>query len=1553
MATDSSDRLTQHPREMEPHAISCVIRKPAVCAGAYGYGIVTCSLFWLLTQSAWPLAGQPARESAASLAPREQFLLAKKHGKYSDAKRIAEEQITHLANDVASSRVWWQTQLVVVEATRGDVNHALEFANDACSDPGAADAIRYCIEVVTDLVGDIGEQQRLERLIVRADALAARQAPDDRLVALSLPLYAAYGRGMLALSRDQVKEALAAFEAGKKWADAYLELLGSQRPDDSNATVILETQLNLAELNKELLRLPAAEQLFQAALQFAKDSKNSTLMAEALLAISDFYEFTGDEVETRKYREMGAHFQVDDPEDVDLLLSIDLLNAELSDAGADMDSSRAWLNKAQALLSEDKGPAGAMLALYEGQLEAREQKDEQAIDRAEEAFTRCLNIEKPYLSAPLGSWPDCVIGLADVRLGQGHPKEALAIVDEALKRLPVGSTRWGAVAMERAEVLTQLQRAGDASEQLKMVAERIGARFGAAHPDACKASLQLAERLYTTQDFEGVEALLRRCIDESRRVFGPDSLNIVEPLRDRAGIRFQQAKNAKALEDYHEVLRILQANYGEYSAQLIDTLKTILQIYDGQGDGPNIEKTLMRIVEVTGRGLPPGSEYRVDALSALGMYYTVMGRRTEAEYYFALARKMVEREFHSSSAAALRVAMDMAQSAMWAHDNSRALELTNQLLILAKEAKDTQSTVSALMMLASVQFRLHRPDLQERELEEAWQIAKQELGLKHAVSRAAAAALMGTYEAKKESQKADELDAEAGLGDLEVTDFEPHSADEHGGIEAVLADYEAILQIHAARGNVEECEKWARKSYELARQHYGELSPSTYPYLSNYENYLAAADDIKGASELAAKALTGVEGFIGKDCQLATQWREILGGLLAMLGEKEAAERYLRSAVNDLEKGGSSTRSSLGPALYALGQFFFMQNRFSEAEPYFVRAYDIEREVFGAKNRMTLQAASQLILTYFSEKKMSSAAQLLDSIKGKIPANDIVGAEFLKLGQMFLDASNGKWAAAKQSAHEMQDGLDRNEREALAQGSESYKFRVSANWKLSTDLWINLFLAEPSQPEDAYRVVLRHKALVQEALMTQWAGFLGKAGEKWRALAIELQRVTQEVTELDLSPYRDMQELQRKRALKSDLENKLSEVVSSAFLNVPLAEPVQVADVLSPESALAEFFKFLKGEEPHYAFFWIRPGAPVQAYDLGRAKDIDELCSDLHEALSSPGNGANAERLGGSLYQSLFRFIDPGVSRTQSESRKPGPMSAVRHLYISPDGWLNSIPFEVLRDASGLHLVERFSISYIGTGRDLIALQKRQDSREVPTAVSAPDFGATGRRKGTPSTGECPGEFSPLRNSATEADAFGKAFPGALVLEGTNAGASSISDLKGPRVLHLSTHGFVCSALPPGNPGANDTSGELARSSNALHRAGIALAGANLANTASSHKTGWLSAADIARIDLHGTQLAVLSACETGLGALADGEGVMGLRRAFAIAGARAQLFSLWQISDRATADLMASYYAALSAGKGHAGSLRETQLQMLRNHEDPYVWASFVAYGDPGPLGK
>jgi CHAT domain-containing protein len=318
-------------------------------------------------------------------------------------------------------------------------------------------------------------------------------------------------------------------------------------------------------------------------------------------------------------------------------------------------------------------------------------------------------------------------------------------------------------------------------------------------------------------------------------------------------------------------------------------------------------------------------------------------------------------------------------------------------------------------------------------------------------------------------------------------------------------------------------------------------------------------------------------------------------------------------------------------------------------------------------------------------------------------------------------------------------------------------------------------------------------------------------------------------------------------------------------------------------------------------------------------------------------------------------------------------------LLIAPDGQLNLIPFAALVDEENRYLVERYSISYLTSGHELLRLQRSAPSQSPPLVVANPNFGraeagalrgpdssgnsqagALGQTGSTPLSPLSIEPFRPLPRSEAEAQAIKELMPEASVLLRGQATEAAIKQAHSPLILHIATHGFFLSdegTAPAETPGAiggdslrfSDLRlGEWgARVKDPLLRSGLALSGANLGK--SGNDDGVLTALEAAGLDLWGTKLVVLSACETGVGEVRNGEGVQGLRRALALAGSESQVISLWPVTDEGAKELMTQYYQALRRGEERSEGLRQVQLRMLRSQQwsHPRFWAAFIESGE------
>jgi CHAT domain-containing protein len=208
--------------------------------------------------------------------------------------------------------------------------------------------------------------------------------------------------------------------------------------------------------------------------------------------------------------------------------------------------------------------------------------------------------------------------------------------------------------------------------------------------------------------------------------------------------------------------------------------------------------------------------------------------------------------------------------------------------------------------------------------------------------------------------------------------------------------------------------------------------------------------------------------------------------------------------------------------------------------------------------------------------------------------------------------------------------------------------------------------------------------------------------------------------------------------------------------------------------------------------------------------------------------------------------------------------------------------------------------------------------------------------------------FEPLSGTAAEAQSIKRMIPDAEILTGSRATESAIKSVRFPRVLHVATHGFF---LQDQDLSAATGPGAAAALEDPMLRSGLVFAGANTGRSGSDD--GVLTALEAAALGLSGTQLVVLSACETGVGDVRTGEGVFGLRRAFMVAGAETLVMSLWQVDDQATERLMTEFYGRLTKGEGRAEALRQASLALLRDpaRRHPFFWASFIAAGEAGRM--
>src|SRR5262249_303182 len=335
--------------------------------------------------------------------------------------------------------------------------------------------------------------------------------------------------------------------------------------------------------------------------------------------------------------------------------------------------------------------------------------------------------------------------------------------------------------------------------------------------------------------------------------------------------------------------------------------------------------------------------------------------------------------------------------------------------------------------------------------------------------------------------------------------------------------------------------------------------------------------------------------------------------------------------------------------------------------------------------------------------------------------------------------------------------------------------------------------------------------------------------------------------------------------------------------------------------------------EPRYVVYVIaQQGAPQWA-ELGPAKELDFKIDAWRSALRD-ASSRDAARLGREVYERVMKPIR-------------GFLGDATQLLISADGELNLAPFEALVDDQGRYLIEGYSLTYLTSGRDLLRMRVARPALSKPLIIANPTFGEEGSRTASGPAVTAAGRnnsrlpnaggardlsdlyFGPLATTEREARSIQALFPDAQLLSGMMATKSSLKQTAAPGILHIATHGFFLEA-GTGRPGAGRqataaTASGKSKIENPLLRSGLAVAGANLRQQGND---GILTALEASGLNLWGTKLVTLSACDTGLGEVKTGEGVYGLRRAFVEAGAESLVMSLWPVSDYVTREMMTSY---------------------------------------------
>jgi CHAT domain-containing protein/Tfp pilus assembly protein PilF len=797
------------------------------------------------------------------------------------------------------------------------------------------------------------------------------------------------------------------------------------------------------------------------------------------------------------------------------------------------------------------------------------------------------------------------------------------------------------------------------------------------------------------------------------------------------------------------------------------------------------------------------------------------------------------------------------------------------------------------------------------------------------------------------------------------------------------ADSAPVAEVDNALAVLEE----NRSNFTLAEAFYDEaigirekvLGPRNLDTATTWNNLATLywiTGDYEQAQTYFGPALAVREAVLGPDSLEAAMTLDNLGLLDVSLGDYDEAESFFQRVLRIRAARLPADHPAIIATLGQLGLLYVLKGDDLRAEPLLERAVEVQQKTNGADNPDVARSLHQLGLLYLRRKIYDKAGPLLSQaleIRRRTlgPEDPEFAASLAALAQ--LDHAQGKLADAQplyEQAYRIDEdalGRDHPETLAVATGLACLMFDLGRQDEADTlardvaaaqqDMLNGVFAFAPErqrlnfektiEPCDlpaalgdadlVAQVVLRTKGVVLDSLLEDEAVTraardpeVRELMEKRRLLAA---RLLQQENALESEATPDaVAESRKLEKDEQDLEASLAEKgIGSGKTRRALATDVSdVRDAIPADAALIEYIAYNRylgrlEYQPAYGALVLTRNGLCQWIPLGPASEIDAKLRTYQKYVRRRVHEAALANVLNGLWQSLCQPVVQAL---------PG---GVHRLVISPDSQLDFVSFATLLDPQGRFLSDDFELEYVSSGRDLLQQAARPPHNRSIVVFADPDYdhspGVSGAhlRSGG---GDDDDFFPPLPGTEREAAfllqqaaALGL---GARLYRGVEASEANLAKEDSPYILHLATHGLYLSEddvprLPP------SPEGSVSPASQPMSRSLLALAGASLTLREwrrgvfpPTENDGLLSAQKVAALNLDQTWLVVLSACDSGGGEASAGEGVLGLRRGFAEAGAQNLLMTLWTVDDAATADLMEAFYReALRTGDAPASLAR------------------------------
>ncbi|MBT1687493.1 CHAT domain-containing tetratricopeptide repeat protein [Dawidia soli] len=711
---------------------------------------------------------------------------------------------------------------------------------------------------------------------------------------------------------------------------------------------------------------------------------------------------------------------------------------------------------------------------------------------------------------------------------------------------------------------------------------------------------------------------------------------------------------------------------------------------------------------------------------------------------------------------------------------------------------------------------------------------------------------------------------------------------------AIVLNNQAML--FQTIGRLEEAEKKLKEAVAIAEKIQGTRSKNNLRFLAN----LALLYQQMGKYTEAETIYTGMEKRLGKNNPDYAAMLNNQAALYMVMGKEDNVEDLLKRSAAIYRSKLTEESPAYARAVSDQGNFYRYRGRYSEAGPLLEKALSVRETTLGKSHPLYVQSQEDLAILYWKQKVWDKAFTMYREAMDK--SLDFVSKYFPPMSEAektkYWDVLSPRFQRFYNFAVEASP-----ENPQVVAALFDYRIATKALLLNSTN-----------------KVKQTIFASKDPVLIGDYVTWLDQKETLARLYAYSKDELKLQKINLD----------SLERAANA-MERSLSQR-SADFSSGYTAQKItfgQLAGQLTDAEAVVEIVR-------------------VQKFDQKFAADARYLALILTRGAASPTlvvleNGQQLDTRYAKFYRNAIQTHNADdYSYDQFWARIEPALTGKKLLYVSLDGAYNQLNLNTLKKPGGDYVVNRYDVVVLGNSKDLIALKARKPraNKKNATLLGFPDYGA--------------GDIAPLPGTKVEIDNVNKvlkasAYQVTQYMQKT-ATEKNLKAVKAPTLLHVATHGYF---LQDVEQTGNAFGVQLENAgNNPLLRSGLLLAGAS--GTASgtrmpdleSNDNGVLTAYEAMNLNLDGTGLVVLSACETGLGDVKAGEGVYGLQRAFLVAGAEALIMSLWKVDDAATQMLMSNFYTQWIKLGNKQKAFKQAQLQLMTKYKDPYYWGAFVMMG-------